>query len=56
MRLFIVCRFWLKSKNQPVQEFFVACSTMDKAQAAVDELTKEHGPTFIIVEAPLDPL
>ena len=53
--LFIVCRFWLRSKNQPVQEFFAACSTMDIAQRQCDKLTKKFGPTFIIVEAPLDP-
>ena len=54
-KLFIVCRFWLKSKNHPIQEFFAACSTMDIAQRVCDKLTAKFGPTFLIIEAPLDP-
>jgi 2-methylisocitrate lyase-like PEP mutase family enzyme len=53
--LFIVCRFWLKAKNHPIQEFFAVCTTMDRAQRMVDKLTAKFGPTFIIVDAPLDP-
>jgi len=53
--LFIVCRFWLNKAAEPMQEFFTAHSTMDRAQGMVDDLTKKHGPTFIIVSAPLDP-
>jgi len=53
--LFIVCRLWLKSKNQPVQEFFTAHSTFDRATDQSDKLTEKFGPTFIIVNAPLDP-
>lgn len=53
--LFIVCRFWLKAKNHPIQEFFTAHTTFDQATYQCDKLTKKFGPTFIIVEAPLDP-
>ena len=53
--LFIVCRWWLKAKNHPINEFFTAHTTMDRAQRQCDKLTMEFGPTFIIVEAPLDP-
>jgi hypothetical protein len=35
--------------------FFAACSTMDIAQRQVDKLTARFGPTFIIIDAPLDP-
>ena len=54
-KLFVVCRFWLKAKNHPVQEFFTAHTTFDRATYQCDKLTKKFGPTFIIVEAPLDP-
>lgn len=53
--LFIVCRFWLKSKKQPVQEFFTVHTTFNRATYQCDKLTNKFGPTFIIVEAPLDP-
>lgn len=46
--LFIVCR-------HPLQEFFTVHTTFDKATYQCDKLTKKFGPTFVIVEAPLDP-
>ena len=35
--------------------FFAVCSTYDQAERQVDKLTKRFGPTFIIIDAPLDP-
>jgi len=31
------------------------CTTFDRATYQCDKLTKKFGPTFIIIEAPLDP-
>ena len=50
-KLFACCR-WTK-RNQPV--FYAICSTMDIAMRQVDKLTARFGPTFIIIDAPLDP-
>lgn len=50
-KVFACCR-WTKG-NQPV--FYAICSTMDIAQRQVDKLTMRFGPTFLIIDAPLDP-
>lgn len=50
-KVFACCR-WTK-RNQPV--FYAVCSTMDRAQRQVDKLTARFGPTFLIIDAPLDP-
>lgn len=49
-KLFVVCKF---RRNTPI--FYAVCSTMDIAMRQVDKLTMRFGPTFIIIDAPLDP-
>jgi hypothetical protein len=52
--VYVVCRYWQIAKKE-IYEFFRVCSTEDKAQAKVDELTQDYGPTFVILPVPLDP-
>ena len=50
-KVFACCR-WSK-RSQPI--FYAVCSTMDIAMRQVDKLTARFGPTFVIIDAPLDP-
>lgn len=54
-KLFVVVRYTKRGALAGVYPFHAVCSTMDRAQQKVDDLTKEHGSTFLIIEAPLDP-
>ena len=62
-KLFVVCRYVPEKevtalgRKQPNWNltFFAVCSTMDIAQRQCDKLTARFGPTFIIIDAPLDP-
>ena len=53
-KLFAVCRC-IKRGKKSIPVFYAICSMMDIAQRHVDKLTKKFGPTFIIIDAPLDP-
>jgi hypothetical protein len=54
-KLFVVVRYTKQGALNGSYPFHAVCSTMDRAQAKVDDLTKEHGATFLIIEAPLNP-
>ena len=61
-KLFVVCRYSQRVIKHPARSsssyipiFYAVCSTFDRATYQCDKLTKKFGPTFIIVEAPLDP-
>ena len=53
-KVFVVCRHIVHTHIN-VAVFYGVCTTMDLAQALVDDLTKREGPTFVIVDSPLDP-
>lgn len=54
-KLFAVVRYTKRNALAGQYPFYAICSTMDRAQGMVDNLTKKFGPTFLIIEAPLDP-
>jgi hypothetical protein len=55
-KLFVTCRHGEDAELNPVNIFYAAHTTMDRAQDQVDRLTMKLGPLgFIIVDAPLNP-
>lgn len=57
-KLFVVCKIHEHGTPYATQfdpKFYAVCSTQDRAQIVVDKLTERFGPTFVIIEAPLDP-
>lgn len=52
--LFVVCRCAKRGKKS-IPVFYAVCSTQDRAERQVDKLTMKLGPTFLIIDAPLDP-
>ena len=54
-KLYVVVRYTKRGALSGSYPFQAVCSTMDRAQRKVDDLTKEFGPTFLIIEAVLDP-
>ena len=53
-KVYVVCRHIVQT-HLNVAVFYEVCSTEDRAQAMVDDLTKKEGPTFVIVPAVVDP-
>lgn len=54
-KLFVVVRYTKRNASTGTYPFYAVCSTMDRAQRKVDDLTEKLGPAFLIIEAPLDP-
>lgn len=54
-KLYVVVRYTKRNALKGDYPFYAVCSTMDRAQRIVDNLTKRYGPTFLIIEAPFDP-
>ena len=53
-KVYVVCRHIVQT-HMNVAVFYGVCSTEDRAQVLVDDLTKKEGPTFVIVPAVVDP-
>ena len=53
-KVYVVCRHIVQT-HMNVAVFYGVCSTEDRAQVLVDDLTKKEGPTFVIIDAPMDP-